>query len=280
MLIRLITWLKRLAAGCGRVCSYMRASISPLDYIKPGVASWDGGRWLPHHGISPDLIEEARKKRLNIVDATCKDVYKTHTVIKEYLDKNFNVIYIGKKSHPEPEGVMGIDERIELVSNTSDIDKLNINNEKILVTNQTTMSKYDIQELFDYIKEKFPSATILEEICEATSQRQEIALKNAKLADLTFVVGDKNSNNTNRLVQICSELGNCPTYRIDTIEDIDIKLLLNDNVNTVHITSGASTPTLITSEIIKFLEDFNKNDKNTWNTTSNIELKKLIPRIK
>ncbi len=229
------------------------------------------------HGINPKLIEEAENKGLNVVDATCSDVYKTHNIIKKYLKENYEVIYIGKKSHPEPEGVLGISDKIHLISNIEDIKSLNINNDKIIVTNQTTMSKYEIGFLHKELLNKFPSIKIIEEICDATSLRQDIALKNSKKADLSYVVGDENSNNTNKLVEICQNLGNCKTFRIESIEDLNIEDLKKAKV--VHITSGASTPTVITSEVIKFIENFDPNDPNTHNNISKIKSNRIIPRI-
>ncbi len=230
------------------------------------------------HGIDPNLIIEAKNKGLSIVDATCSDVYKTHNIIKDHLNEGYEVIYIGKKNHPEPEGVLGISDKINLISNIEDINKLNINNDKLFVTNQTTMSKYEISFLHDKLKEKFPNIKIIEEICDATSLRQDIALENSKKADLSYVVGDKNSNNTNKLVEICQDLGKCKTFRIDSVEDINIEDLKKATL--VHVTSGASTPTIITSEVIKFIETFDPNDEKTHHNVSKIELNKIIPRIK
>ncbi len=230
------------------------------------------------HGIDPNLIIEAKNKGLSIVDATCSDVYKTHNIIKDHLNEGYEVIYIGKKNHPEPEGVLGISDKINLISNIEDINKLNINNDKLFVTNQTTMSKYEISFLHDKLKEKFPNIKIIEEICDATSLRQDIALENSKKADLSYVVGDKNSNNTNKLVEICQNLGKCKTFRIDSVEDINIEDLKKATL--VHVTSGASTPTIITSEVIKFIETFDPNDEKTHHNVSKIELNKIIPRIK
>ncbi len=230
------------------------------------------------HGIDPNLIIEAKNKGLSIVDATCSDVYKTHNIIKDHLNEGYEVIYIGKKNHPEPEGVLGISDKINLISNIEDINKLNINNDKLFVTNQTTMSKYEISFLHDKLKEKFPNIKIIEEICDATSLRQDIALENSKKADLSYVVGDKNSNNTNKLVEICQNLGKCKTFRIDSVEDINIEDLKKATL--VHVTSGASTPTIITSEVIKFIETFEPSDEKTHHNVSKIELNKIIPRIK
>lgn len=233
------------------------------------------------HGIDPNLILAAKKKNLNIVDATCSDVYKTHDLISQKIEKGYNVLYIGKKNHPEPEGVLGINQKkIHLITSKKDIDTLSLSNLKLCITNQTTMSKWDVQDLMDYAKEKFPTLEIINEICEATSLRQDATFMQAKNADLTLVVGDVNSNNTKKLVEVSQKMSNTPAFRIDSVESIDINWLLDKKVNKVAVTSGASTPTQITQEVINFIENFDKKDEKTWENNSSIPLKKLIPRQK
>ncbi len=231
------------------------------------------------HGIDPHLIEKAKAKGLNVVDATCVDVYKTHDVIKERIADGFDVIYIGKQNHPEPEGALGINEhRIHLVSNKADIDRVQITSAKICITNQTTMSVWDTAKLMEYAKQKYPNIEIINEICSATSMRQEAVSEMAKLCDLTIVVGDPKSNNTNRLVDISTNIANTPAIRINTIEDLDIEMLFNYNV--IGVTSGASTPTIITSEVIRFLENLSQDDKSTWDKSSKVDISRIIPRTK
>jgi 4-hydroxy-3-methylbut-2-en-1-yl diphosphate reductase len=93
------------------------------------------------HGIDPKLIDEAVSRGLNVIDATCSDVVKTHDLIRDKVDLGYDVIYIGKKGHPEPEGAVSIaPDKTHLVENIHDIDELVIDNEKICLTNQTTMS--------------------------------------------------------------------------------------------------------------------------------------------
>lgn len=231
------------------------------------------------HGIDPHLIKVATDKGLNIVDATCIDVYKTHDVIKSKLDEGYDVLYIGKQNHPEPEGAIGINpQRIHLVSSIDDISRLEIDNSKICITNQTTMSVWDTVKIMNQAKSLYPTLEIINEICNSTSMRQEAVSEMAKLCDLTIVVGDPKSNNTNRLVQISEEIAKTPAIRINNLQELDPEILVN--YETIGVTSGASTPTIITSEIIKFIEQFDKNDQQTWDTTSTINLDRIIPRAK
>ncbi len=231
------------------------------------------------HGIDPHLIAQAEAKGLNIVDATCADVYKTHDVISQKIADGYDVIYIGKKGHPEPEGAVGINPtRIHLISNEDDLNQLHIDNLKLCITNQTTMSFWDTVKLMEAAKTRFKQLEIINEICSATSMRQEAVSEMASLADLTVVVGDPKSNNTNRLVQISNELANTPAIRIGTVSDLDINLL--KNIDTIAVTSGASTPTLITKEVITFLEQFDPKDQQTWDNSSTIDMQRIIPRAK
>lgn len=231
------------------------------------------------HGIDPHLIDNAKAKGLNVVDATCVDVYRTHDVIKERISAGYDVIYIGKQNHPEPEGAVGINpSRIHLVSSIDDIENLNLSNDKLCITNQTTMSVWDTAKIMNQAKQLYPSLEIINEICSSTSMRQEAVSEMAKLCDLTVVVGDPKSNNTNRLVQISEEIAGTPAIRVNNLEELDPTILTQ--YETIGVTSGASTPTIITSEIINFIELFDAQNKDTWDTTSKINHDRIIPRAK
>ena len=203
------------------------------------------------HGVSPLVYDKANRKGLKIIDATCPMVHLVHNNIKKKIDDNYSVIYIGSKSHPEVEGVLGISSSIIFISSIDDIDNININNDKIYATNQTTLSKYDVSDIYNKLKAKYPKIEIDNKICNATTIRQE-AIKNQPKADLCIIVGDKSSSNTKKLVKVSNEFTN-----IKTIQCEDLKSLNNDdlkNVNVVNISSGASTPSYIVDEIIDYLK--------------------------
>ena len=227
------------------------------------------------HGISPAVQEKASAKGLTYIDASCKDVIKTHNLMKEYILSGYEIIYIGKKGHPETEGSLGIDlNHIHLVSNTHDLNILTLTNDRIVITNQTTMSLWDVYSLSKEIQNKFPKAEFIKEICNATQVRQEAVASMAKEADLTLVVGDPHSNNTARLAQISEELAHVPSHRIASLDDLNLDWLTN--IETIAVTSGASTPTPITKEVIDFLEQYDSQNPQTWNTTSNISPDKIL----
>ncbi|MBB5173918.1 4-hydroxy-3-methylbut-2-enyl diphosphate reductase [Texcoconibacillus texcoconensis] len=231
------------------------------------------------HGVSPEVRQLAKEKGLTTVDATCPDVSRTHDLIREKRDEGYHVFYVGKKGHPEPEGAIGVaPDIVHLIESEDDIHNLNIESDKIIITNQTTMSQWDVSNIINAAMEKYPHAEVHNEICMATQVRQEAVAEQAKDADLLLVVGDPKSNNSNRLAQVSKEIADTPAYRIGNVTEIDPSWL--DGINYVAVTSGASTPTPIVKEVIRFLEQYDENDPNTWDQTSTVKLTKILPKVK
>jgi 4-hydroxy-3-methylbut-2-en-1-yl diphosphate reductase len=231
------------------------------------------------HGISPEVRELARKKGLVSIDATCPDVTNTHNLIRDKEKEGFEVIYIGKKGHPEPEGAVGVAPGIvHLVETEADVEALNLHAEKLIVTNQTTMSQWDVAEIMENVKEKYPHAEVHREICMATQVRQEAVAEQAKVADVLIVVGDPKSNNSNRLAQVSQEIAGTKAYRIADITELEIDWI--KDAKTVAVTSGASTPTPITKEVITFLEQFDQENEATWVKEKKVPLSKILPKVK
>ncbi|MBU1144249.1 MAG: 4-hydroxy-3-methylbut-2-enyl diphosphate reductase [Firmicutes bacterium] len=214
------------------------------------------------HGTSEDVLKEIKSKGLTLVDATCKDVYKTHDLIRQYLAKNYQILYIGKKHHPETVGVLGIDSSIISIEKTEDIDLLQLDSKLIFVTNQTTLSVFDFEEIKQKLIDKFPFAFISEEICDSTRIRQEAIVETNKNVDLCFIVGDLRSNNSKNLARVSETITNTKTILIETAHDIYHKLLKNDMI--ISVSSGASTPTETTSQVINYLEQFDEFNPLTW----------------
>ena len=213
----------------------------------------DGSVVLSAHGVSPDVYAKAKNKGLNIIDTTCGNVLIVHKKIKQYLDLNYTCLYIGTPNHPECEGVLGISNKIKLISNINDLNNLKITG-NIYVTNQTTLSKFDIADIYKKINALYPKAILDDKICNATTIRQN-AMANQKKADLCIVVGDKKSSNTKKLVKVSQDIAKIPTVLCENLDDLD-KSLLN-NIKTVNISSGASTPDLLVNEIINYIEALN-----------------------
>ncbi|MBT2687101.1 4-hydroxy-3-methylbut-2-enyl diphosphate reductase [Bacillus sp. ISL-47] len=231
------------------------------------------------HGISPQVREAAKQKGLVTIDATCPDVTRTHDLIREKEKEGFQIIYIGKKGHPEPEGAVGVaPHAVHLVQTIEDVNKLKIQADKILVTNQTTMSQWDVGHVMEQIKERYPHAEFHKEICMATQVRQEAVAEQAGQADVLIVVGDPKSNNSNRLAQVSEEIAGTKAYRIADITELDVNWL--KDASTVAVTAGASTPTPITKEVITFLEQYDPKEESTWTREKKVPLNKILPKVK
>jgi 4-hydroxy-3-methylbut-2-enyl diphosphate reductase len=234
---------------------------------------------LTAHGVSPEVRRRARDKGLTVVDATCPDVTKTHDLIREKAAEGYEIIYIGKKGHPEPEGAMGVAPgQVHLIEKLEEADVLELPAKRIIITNQTTMSQWDIKHIMNRLLERFPHAEIHNEICLATQVRQEAVAEQAKEADLVIVVGDPKSNNSNRLAQVSEEIAGVKSYRIADVTELDRRWL--ESVRKVAVTSGASTPTPITKEVIAYLESYDSKDETTWEQKRTINLKRLIPAVR
>ena len=212
------------------------------------------------HGVSPLVKQRARERGLHVIDATCPDVTKTHDLVRAWVARDYKVLYIGKKGHPEPEGVVGeAPESVYLIENEADLAAIPpafATAERLAVTTQTTLSQWDTQQLIQLIRERYPRAVVQSEICRATQDRQEAVARMAADADLTIVVGDPRSNNTNRLVQVAEEIAHSHAVRIESLADLDPDLLVGKQ--RIAVTAGASTPSHITRAVIKFVEDFGR----------------------
>lgn len=222
---------------------------------------------LTAHGVSPEVKTILNEKNIPYIDATCKDVYQVHDHIKEHLPTH-EVIYIGKKNHPEVEGAMGISPNIALISSLEEAKNYERRSKKpIYVTNQTTLSVFDIAFMVEALTDKFKDVKFDQDICAATLNRQKAVIQQVE-ADLLIVVGDNLSSNSNKLKYVSEVQTNTKSKLIETIDDLDIEWL--KDIKSVNVTSGASTPTAVTNEVINFLKQFDYNKKETWDHVSKL----------
>lgn len=243
----------------------IKSKESYLKEIKEGVIIFTA------HGVSSKIYELANQPNVTYIDASCLDVLKTRGLIKEKQDDGYTILYIGKKNHPEAEGVIDSFDNVHLIQNKADIDALNIDvNAKVYVTNQTTMSIYDTKDLQAYILSKWPNATCDLEICDATKIRQE-AIMNLKDASALIVVGDPLSNNSNKLLSLNPNIPN--RHMVNSVSDIDPTWFKEDDV--VAITAGASTPTYLTNEVIKYIEQLDINNPDTYSKPQ-VDINKIL----
>src|SRR5436309_679623 len=159
------------------------------------------------HGVSPQVKARAAEKGLNAVDATCSDVVRTHDLVRDLAARGYDVVYIGRRGHPEPEGVEGeAPGRVHLVQDLEDVERLEVRNPRLAVTCQTTLSLWDTEALIEAVRDRYPGVEVHNEICRATQERQEAAVAGAREVDLVLVVGSPRSSNSNRLVEVVRQL--------------------------------------------------------------------------
>ena len=223
-----------------------RTRLELLDRIDEGVVIFTA------HGVSDEVRRKAEEKGLTAVDATCPDVLKTHDLIREHC-RTSDVIYIGKKGHPEAEGALGLDRRVHLVASVSDADSLPDDLSNVLITNQTTLSLLDTAEITKRCLEKYPGSKCAPEICRATQVRQE-AVMGLENTDVLIVVGDPHSNNTNQLRQIGLAAGIRKVFLVENCSQLEESMFTD--AETIAVTAGSSTPTILTSQVISFLQEY------------------------
>jgi 4-hydroxy-3-methylbut-2-enyl diphosphate reductase len=226
--------------------------VSILEQVKEGTVIFTA------HGVSPLVKQRAQERGLYCIDATCPDVTRTHDLVRDLVAQGYYILYIGKKGHPEPEGVIGeIPGHASLIETEADVDALTLTPQqkaRIAISTQTTLSKWDTQRVIQYIQARYAHAKVHIDICPATQKRQEAVVEQAKGTDLTIVVGDPMSNNTNRLVQVSQELAGVPAVRIEDLSQLKTEWLKGKK--RVAVTAGASTPSQLTREVIRYLEQY------------------------
>jgi 4-hydroxy-3-methylbut-2-enyl diphosphate reductase len=212
------------------------------------------------HGVSRAVQKEAKRRGLNVFDATCPLVTKVHMEVSRYGRKGIETILIGHKGHPEVEGTMGQYDKsqggdIYLVESPDDVGKLKIRNpQELRYVTQTTLSKDDTAVVIDTLYQHFPKikGPKKDDICYATQNRQDAVKQLAEDCDLILVVGSKNSSNSNRLREI-AENKDIEGYLIDSVDDIQSKWLQSKTC--IGVTAGASAPELLVQKVIEFLRE-------------------------
>jgi 4-hydroxy-3-methylbut-2-enyl diphosphate reductase len=211
------------------------------------------------HGVSQAVEDEAARRGLHVFDATCPLVTKVHMEVNRYARKGFDVLLIGHDGHPEVEGTMGRFDtshggQIRLIEDVADADAVAVNNpDKLAVVTQTTLSIDDTADIAARLRERFPAMATpkKEDICYATTNRQEAVKSMARQADVMIVVGAANSSNSNRLRELAEKLG-CAAHLINDASEIEPDWL--EGVDYVGVTSGASAPESLVQEVIQRLQ--------------------------
>ena len=206
------------------------------------------------HGVPKSVPEEASIKKMFYIDATCPLVTKVHREAESLHKNGYDVILIGHKNHPEVLGTMGQLPKgaIMLIETVKHAQNLNVNELKkpVAYVTQTTLSVDDTKDIIEVIKGKFPEikSPTKEDICYATTNRQEAVKKIAPLCDMFFVVGSKNSSNSQRLVEVAKKSGCVSSELITFNEKLPIDSIIK--CNKIGITSGASAPEKLVQNFI------------------------------
>ena len=226
------------------------------------------------HGVPKSVPDEAKNLNLLYFDATCPLVSKIHREVENFEKQNLPIILIGHRNHPEVIGTMGqIKSSIHLVENEKDVELLKLdNNKKIAYVTQTTLSVDETKEIIKAIKKKFND--VIEprknDICYATTNRQDAVKKIASNCEVFFVIGAYNSSNSIRLVEVAKKYGARKSILLENIEQFDEKIF--KNINSIGLTASASAPEILVQKFIELLEkkfdieliqdDFIKEDVN------------------
>ena len=215
------------------------------------------------HGVAKSVFSEAEERNLQYIDATCPLVTKVHIEAKRYHKLGYQIIMIGHKNHPETIGTMGQipNGEVLLVENCKDVDAINPRDEnKLAYVTQTTLSIDDTLEIGNALKNRFPGilAPHKEDICYATTNRQNAVKKISPLIDGLLVVGSINSSNSKRLVEVGKNAGCRYSQLIDNVNDIDWRSISGSE--SIGLTAGASAPEILINQVI---EEFKKRFKAT-----------------
>ena len=203
------------------------------------------------HGSPPSDFETAAKRNLTVLDATCPLVTKVHNEAKKYTAENKNLILVGHKGHQEVIGTTG-QATMEVIDDREKTELPNWDKDSdVAVLTQTTLSVRDTTDTIKAIRAKFPNATVRNDICYATSNRQEAAAELARKSDIVLVIGSENSSNCNRLKEVAENEGT-EAHLINGPEELDHNWLAGKQ--RIGVTSGASTPEKIVQAVIRSIQ--------------------------
>ena len=231
------------------------------------------------HGVPKNVPEEANRRKIFYVDATCPLVTKVHKEAERHNKNGYKIILIGHKDHPEVIGTMGQIPKgnIFLVENDEDAKKIKLNGSLAYVT-QTTLSVDDTKDIIKILKKRFPDikGPIKEDICYATTNRQDAVKKIASECEIFFVIGSENSSNSKRLVEVAKKAGCSKSYLINSNDQLPINEIVK--CKKIGLTSGASAPEkLVQNFISEIKKHINVNIQEFINSKENVTFK--LPKV-
>lgn len=209
------------------------------------------------HGVAPIVHAEAAERQLKTIDATCPLVTKVHAEARRFANEGFDIILIGHDGHEEVVGTTGeAPDSITLVEDPEGARTLEVENpDKLIWLSQTTLSVDETLETVAVLKERFPNlqSPPSDDICYATQNRQTAVKAMAPDCDVVIVVGSGNSSNSVRLVEVALDAGAGSSYRVDSFRELEDSWI--DGAKTVGVTSGASVPEILVSEVLQWLSE-------------------------
>jgi len=209
------------------------------------------------HGVSKKITNQAKVEKNNIIDATCPLVTKVHIQALKFYNHGYEIILIGHKNHPEVEGTMGQvpEDKITLVENVMDVKNLKLKIDKIAYITQTTLSVEDTNMVIQELKKKFPhiESSPKEDICYATTNRQNAVKEFASACDAFIIVGSNNSSNSNRLVEVAKNSGCLKSNLVEDAKSLNVDEY--KNYKSIGISSGASVPDILVMSVIEKLKN-------------------------
>ncbi len=213
------------------------------------------------HGVAKEVWDEANRRGLRVIDATCPLVIKVHKEVNRDHSQGYELILIGHAGHPEVIGTLGqVPDKFHLVSSVGDVESLSVENHAHLsYVTQTTLSVDECRSIVAALNRRFPGikGPHQEDICYATQNRQNAVKELAKLVDVILVIGSTNSSNSNRLRELGEHHG-IPSHLIDSSDDIDPSWV--KDAAAVGISAGASAPEVLVTEVVDYLKQFGTSD--------------------
>lgn len=207
------------------------------------------------HGVSPEVIAQAKVKKLSVVDATCPLVTKVHLEVKRFAKEGLSIILMGQEGHDEVIGTAGeAPAQIQLVRSVEDAERVQVPDpDRVAATTQTTLSVDDTRAIIDVLRRHFPKLVVpsTDDICYATQNRQAAVKQIARQADVVLVVGSDNSSNSERLREVAQAAG-AEAYLVDNVPEIQLAWL--DRAEIVGITAGASAPENLVEDVVAFFK--------------------------
>jgi 4-hydroxy-3-methylbut-2-enyl diphosphate reductase len=220
------------------------------------------------HGVSPAVVAAAEARQLNTIDATCPLVTKVHREVQRFAKEGYDILLVGHEGHEEVEGTAGeAPDVVQIVDGDDTIAATTIRDpEKVIWLSQTTLSVDETMQTVLKLREKYPTLQNppSDDICYATQNRQVAIKKVGAESDLVIVVGSANSSNTVRLVEVALEAGAKAAYRVDFAHEIDDAWF--EGVETIGVTSGASVPEELVSEVLDYVAKIGFGDVRTVQT--------------